>query len=247
MRIAILSDIHGNLTALDAVLAELAQAQIDQYLCLGDVIEHGPQPRATLARVLALHCPIVMGNTDERMLTDYQAATPPSPIRPGYEQDVWSAAQLTETDRDAIRAFTPTILLTPADGVTLLAFHGSPRSNNEFIGASLSDDILGERLGGFRATIMVGGHSHEQMLRRYGDTVVVNPGSVGAPFLLIKDGPQRPAWAEYIVMDVQSRAQIRIDFRRTPFDVAQHLQAYAESDMPHKQLWIKEWLENSNE
>ena len=60
MRIALLSDIHGNLTALNAVLAELAAEQIDQYLCLGDVVEHGPQPRATLARVLALNCPIII-------------------------------------------------------------------------------------------------------------------------------------------------------------------------------------------
>lgn len=242
MRIALLSDIHGNLTALDAVLAELAQEQIDQYLCLGDVLEHGPQPKATLARILALNCPIVMGNTDERMLTDYRLATPPSPMRPGYEQDIWSAAQLTDSDREAIRTFLPTIFLTLAARVTLLGFHGSPRHNNEFIGASLSDETLGERIAGFSATIMAGGHSHEQMLRRYRDTLVINPGSVGAPFTVTKGEPQRPALAEYAILDVQSRERLAIDFRRTPFDIEPHIQAYAQSDMPHKHLWIAEWL-----
>lgn len=242
MRIALLSDIHGNLTALDAALAELATEQIDQYLCLGDVVEHGPQPRATLARIVALNCPVIMGNTDERMLTDYSTATPPSPMRPGYEQDLWSAAQLTAADRTAIRAFAPTVHLTLTDDVTMLAFHGSPRHNNEFIGASLSDEALGERLAGFQATIMVGGHSHEQMLRRYGDTLVLNPGSIGAPFTVAENMSQRPAWAEYAVLDVQNRARITVDFRRTPFDVEQHIEAYQQSDMPHKQRWIKEWL-----
>ncbi|MCB0062771.1 MAG: metallophosphoesterase family protein [Caldilineaceae bacterium] len=247
MRIALLSDIHGNLTALNAVLAELAAEQIDQYLCLGDVVEHGPQPREALARTLALNCPIIMGNTDERMLTIVDTATPPSPMRPGYEQDVWSAAQLTEADRTAIRMFVPTAHVTLAEDVTLLAFHGSPRHNNEFIGASLSDEALGERLAGVQATILAGGHSHEQLLRRYGDIFVVNPGSIGAPFNVSDSGPQRPAWAEYAVLDIQSRTQINIDFRRTPFDVEQHIQAYERSDMPHKHLWIKEWLDLNNE
>jgi len=247
MRIALLSDIHGNVTALDAVLTELAAERIDQYLCLGDVMEHGPQPRETLARMLALNCPIIMGNTDERMLTDYRTATPPSPARLGYEQDVWSAAQLTEADRTAIRAFVPTVHLALTDDVTLLAFHGSPHHNNEFIGASLSDKALGERLGGFQATIMAGGHSHEQMLRRFGDTLVINPGSIGAPFTVADHGPRRPAWAEYAVLDVQSSSRVTIDFRRTPFDVEQHIQAYVQSDMPHKQLWIQEWLDQNNE
>ncbi|MCB0063117.1 MAG: metallophosphoesterase family protein [Caldilineaceae bacterium] len=94
---------------------------------------------------------------------------------------------------------------------------------------------------------MVGGHSHEQMLRRYGDTLVINPGSIGAPFRVAKSGPTRPAWAEYAVVEVQSRARITIDFRRTPFDVEQHIRAYAQSDMPHKHLWIKEWLDQNNE
>ncbi len=247
MRIAILSDIHGNLTALDAVLAELAQESIDQYLCLGDVIEHGPQPKETLARILALGCPIIMGNTDERMLTDYSTSTPPFPMRPGYEQDLWSAAQLTDADRAAIRTFVPTIHLTFVDGVTLLGFHGSPRGNNEFIGASLADKELGERLGGFHATIMVGGHSHEQMLRRYRDTIVLNPGSIGAPFVASADIHYRPGWAEYALLTVENPDRIGIDFRRTPFDVAQHVRAYAQSDMPHKQLWMKEWLDPNHE
>ena len=69
MRIALLSDIHGNLIALESVLAELAKESPNQIVCLGDIVEGGPQPHAVLERLQRLGCPIVMGNTDVRMST----------------------------------------------------------------------------------------------------------------------------------------------------------------------------------
>jgi 3',5'-cyclic AMP phosphodiesterase CpdA len=69
MRVALIADIHGNALALDTVLAELSRDHVDQIVCLGDVVEGGPQPREILDRIRALGCPIVMGNTDERMLS----------------------------------------------------------------------------------------------------------------------------------------------------------------------------------
>jgi len=82
MRIALLSDIHGNIHALNAVLDELSTEKIDQYVCLGDVVEHGPNPRESLARILELNCPVVMGNTDERMISDYTTTPSPGRIQP---------------------------------------------------------------------------------------------------------------------------------------------------------------------
>jgi predicted phosphodiesterase len=74
MRIAIISDIHGNMVALDAALADIESEHVDQIVCLGDVAEFGPHPREVLARLRALGCPVIMGNTDERLI---------DPARPG--------------------------------------------------------------------------------------------------------------------------------------------------------------------
>ncbi|NIW96181.1 MAG: hypothetical protein GWN20_25895, partial [Phycisphaerae bacterium] len=76
MRLAIISDIHGNLIALEAVLAVLAQEEIDQMVCLGDVAATGPQPHETIARLRELNCPVVMGNTDDWLLNPH-----PHPVR----------------------------------------------------------------------------------------------------------------------------------------------------------------------
>ncbi|MBI3286567.1 MAG: metallophosphoesterase family protein [Chloroflexi bacterium] len=68
MRVAIFSDIHGNLVALEAILAEIERERVDQMICLGDVAATGPQPAETLHRLRELNCPVVMGNTDARFL-----------------------------------------------------------------------------------------------------------------------------------------------------------------------------------
>ncbi len=72
MRIGLISDIHGNLLALEVVLQELAQEQVDQIICLGDVGALGPQPRQVIERLRYLHCPVILGNTDAWLLTCVQ-------------------------------------------------------------------------------------------------------------------------------------------------------------------------------
>ena len=68
MNIALISDIHGNLAAFEAVLADIERVQPDQVDCLGDVLAEGPQPREVLARLRALGCPVVLGNADAELL-----------------------------------------------------------------------------------------------------------------------------------------------------------------------------------
>jgi predicted phosphodiesterase len=70
MRVAVIADIHGNLTALEAVLADLAATQVDEIVCLGDVAATGPQPYETVAQLRALACPVVMGNAPSLFTLD---------------------------------------------------------------------------------------------------------------------------------------------------------------------------------
>lgn len=242
MRLALLSDIHGNLHALDTVLDELAREPIDQYVCLGDVVEHGPHPKETLARILELNCPVVMGNTDERMLADYSKGHPSGDVWPGYEQDTWSAAQFSEDEKAAIRTFQPTVSLSLDAGVDFLGFHGTPRSHSEYLDMmSRDDEGLLDMFAGYSATIMAGGHSHQQGMRRVRDIILINPGSIGATYEKTASGYRRPWHAEYAVIEATAIGNLSIDLRRTAYDVEAHLQAYAASGMPHAELWIDEW------
>ena len=125
MRIGLISDIHGNLFALEAVLAELDREKLDDLICLGDVAALGPEPGAVLARLQALGCPVVMGNTDAWLLSPPDLDAQTNSTRPSSAGCI---AQLTDAERAYIRAFPPTIERSLGAGRTLLCFHGSPRS-----------------------------------------------------------------------------------------------------------------------
>src|SRR5258707_13871162 len=102
MRIGLIADIHGNLFALETVLAELEREGVKDLVCLGDVAMLGPQPAAVLARLRALGCPVVMGNTDAWLL-----ASPPNAGADPVDRILipWSLAQLTDIDRAYVAAF----------------------------------------------------------------------------------------------------------------------------------------------
>ncbi|MBV9617148.1 MAG: metallophosphoesterase family protein [Ktedonobacteraceae bacterium] len=112
MRIALLSDIHGNLVALETVLQELAQEPIDQIVCLGDVAALGPQPHEALDRLRRLDCPVVLGNTDAWLVMPAGAKTSASEILRAIT--AWCAEQLTPEDRTYLQTFA-SLLELPLD------------------------------------------------------------------------------------------------------------------------------------
>jgi predicted phosphodiesterase len=242
-RIGIFSDMHGNAIAFEAVLAALQAEGIEQFVCLGDVAATGPQPREVVQQLRDLNCPVVMGNTDDHMLT------PPAPdsddentirIR---EIDQWSAAQLSPDERAFVASFAPTVTLPLADGGNLLGYHGSPRSYNEILLPTTPTEELDALLGEVRATVLAGGHTHQQMLRRHHRALVMNPGSVGLPVDRIPadSGARNPAWAEFAVLTSGGDGSLRVELRRIPFDVQALLSAARQSGMPHAEWYAADW------
>ena len=107
--IALISDIHGNMPGLEAVLADVKAVGAEQVICLGDVASFGPQPREALAAVKALNCPVVMGNADAAMLEPRQRhEVTGEDAQMFFDTERWCAAQITEDDRTFIRTFAPT-------------------------------------------------------------------------------------------------------------------------------------------
>lgn len=240
MRIALMSDIHGNLVALEAALADIAREQVDEIICLGDVAEFGPQPLEVLARLRALSWPVVMGNTDERLLHPGR----PSDLQDTRADDIerWVIRLLGEADRAFIATFQPTVERWLGD-LRLLCCHGSPRSNREGIGTETPEDVLVEITDSLGATVIACGHTHRQFLRRVGPTVVLNIGSVGLPIEDVPAGtPRNPAWAEYAIVSA-AHGRLSIDLRRAPVELAALRRVVLTSEMPHREWWAKDWHE----
>lgn len=240
MRIALLSDIHGNLVALQAVLADLGQEHMDHIICLGDAAASGPQPRDVIAQLEASSCRIVMGNMDAWLLDPKPFEAQDEDSRRISEIELWSAAQLTPADLDYVRTFQPSVEVSFGDGATLLCVHASPLSHTQRIASTTPDDDLDRMLSGYHAQILASGHTHTPMLRRYRDMFIVNPGSVGLPFERLADRVHNPAWAEYAVVS-RANGKLGIELRRVPFDVSALTLAALQSGMPHAEWWMGNW------
>jgi predicted phosphodiesterase len=243
MRVALIADIHGNLPALEAVLAEIRSEAVDRIVCLGDVVSFGPQPREVIARLRALGCPVVLGNADADVLTPPALDGMEAVRRRLGEMDIWTHERLAEDERAYVRGFSPTVAIDLGGGTTLLCYHGSPRSFDERVLPETSVETLDEWFGGHEATIYAGGHTHLQMLRRHHKSLVLNPGSVGLPYEVPPPAPsiRNPAWAEYALVEAAG-ARLRVDLRRTPFDVVALLAAADASGMPHAEWWASDWV-----
>lgn len=242
MQIALISDIHGNLTALEAVLADITHRHIAQIICLGDVIASGPQPREVLARLQSLQCPVVMGNTDEWMLNPV-----PKPIQHEHGEkilaiDQWCAGQLNGIEKAYLGTFRPFLEHPLSPSQTLLCYHGSPRSNTEVIRADTPDSELEPMFADHWCSVMAGGHTHTPMLRRLKDVFLLNPGSVGLPYLVDAQTGQvrNMVWAEYAVLEVVKQ-DLQITFHRVWYDIGRLVTAVRISQMPYADWWLSDW------
>jgi predicted phosphodiesterase len=194
MRVAVLYDIHGNLPALEAVLQEVRQVDVDQIVVGGDVVP-GPMPRETLRRLLDLDLPahFIYGNGELAMLAQMagarsgsvtywgttSGARPPESIVEIYR---WTAAQL-QPELEPVLARWPKTLQLEIDGLGQVLFcHGTPRSETEGFTRLTAEDRLLPLFEPLGVPVVVCGHTHMQFDRRVGGTRVVNAGSVGMPF-----------------------------------------------------------------
>jgi predicted phosphodiesterase len=194
--VAALYDVHGNLPALEAVLADDAFARADAVVVGGDVAA-GPLPGEVLDRLDALALPVrwVRGNADREVVAHYDRGDTDhsiyGPDAPAERADAFTAARITRAHRDLLAGFEDVV---PLDGV--LFCHGSPRRDDEVITALTPEARLAPMLAGVQEALVVCGHTHHQFELRAGAQRVVNAGSVGMPYqgepgaywLLVADG-----------------------------------------------------------
>jgi putative phosphoesterase len=228
MRIAILSDIHGNLPALEAVLSDLAgQADIERVYCLGDLVGYAPFPNEVIERIRGARIPTIIGNYDDGTGFDRDDCgctyKEPEAKALGDQSFAWTKAHVTEENKAFLRSLAREIRLT-FDGVRLLLVHGSPRRVNEYLYEDRPDASFRRLAASAGADAIFFGHTHIPYTKQVAEVLFVNVGSVGKP----KDGDPR---ACYVVVEA-SAGQLDVHFRRLSYPVERVVEAIRQSDLP---------------
>jgi putative phosphoesterase len=241
MRIGLISDIHGNLPALEAVLARLDEEQVDRIICLGDVAV-GPFSSESASRVQQLGFPTIRGNWDDWMAGGEPPCAGGDVCEKLLEMGSFWAAQLDGDNIGFLHGLEKTLEIVLDDGRKAVLFHGSPRSFNEPILAGTPTERVEHMLAELDAPVMLCGHTHVQMVRRLPFTLLVNPGSVGLPF---REWPVAAArvcpWAEFGILDYDAEGLLGVQLRRTSYDFDAFIRYTLESGVPHAEWWTNSW------
>lgn len=231
-RIALISDIHGNAIALRHALRAIEEHGTDEIVCLGDVATLGFAPAEVVEMLQDLKCPCIRGNHDDYVL-DAKLADDHSGSALISAAIDWCRDQLSSEQVEFIAGFRSGLDLPLGPSGTLKLYHGSPSSNTVNLFADTPDADLDRELGPERGVVMAGGHTHIQMLRKHHGTLVVNPGSIGAPFREYPVGkpPVILPHAEFAIVEVRD-TEISVSLHRAQLDRRALANAGASSSNP---------------
>jgi putative phosphoesterase len=230
-RIAVLSDVHGNLAALEAVTKEIRRGKPDAVLVAGDLVLNGPDPNGCVDALRVLESEgalIVSGNTDIAVGDfDYGAAFPQ--YQDGVPETVsvaaeWAHDELGDDQLEWLRRLPAERRLRTADDTLVLVVHASPGSQTRGFDQSLDANIIFERASATDARVICVGHTHVPEVRDLGWKVIVNDGSCGYVF----DGDPTASWT---LIDVHEGA-VAAEIRRTEFDAVAVANAISARGLP---------------
>lgn len=221
-RIAVLADIHGNVPALEAIVADIEQLDLDEVLVGGDLVGRGPQGTAVVQRIRSLGWPSVRGNHEDYLLNFIKKTVPEEWL----EEDIWAASRwmANELDADSTQYIDALPFSFTSDvDLPFLLVHGSPIRNNDGIGPWTSDEKCEQYLDGIAEDALVCGHTHRPHHREVPGGVIVNVGSAGLPF----NGDWRAQYA--ILHRDNAQSPWQVEFRKAEYDREAFLQTYEKS------------------
>jgi putative phosphoesterase len=214
-RIAIFSDLHGNIAAGEAVLAAIDAEAPDAVYCLGDLVGYGAFPNETTELIRARGTSTIVGNYDDGVGLDRDdcgcAYKDMDEATRGQQSLTWTRGVTTDENKAYLRTLLPEIRFE-AEGYRFRLVHGSPRRMNEYLFADRDPRSLERIAHTADCDVLVFGHTHKPWVREIAGVLFVNDGSVGKP----KDGDARAAWA---LLMVTAGEPIGVEIRRVPYDV----------------------------
>ena len=219
MRVAAIYDIHGNLPALEAVLQDIRQAEVDRVVVGGDVVP-GPMPRQAIARLLDLDIPVqfIQGNGDRAVL-EQMAGTETGSIPEQFREVIRHSAQQLDPEHERLLASWPKTFRVEIPGLGAVLFcHATPRNDTEIFTRLTPEDGLLPAFAGVNESVVICGHTHMQFDRMVGKIRVVNAGSVGMPY--------GEAGAFWLLLGPD------VHLRHTPYDLAKAASRIRETNYP---------------
>ena len=221
MRIAVLSDIHGNLLGLDACLVDLeSQGGADGVVIAGDLCLDGPKPKKVLQRLEEIGAACIRGNTD-RYLSDDTSVEKFEPAE--LAQIAWTRREVGERWLSWLKEL-PFALRIGEDDNQLLIVHANPKSDDEHIWPDAEEALLQRLIGEERATAIAFGHLHLPYVRLWRGTLLANVASAGLP----KDGDPRAGYAIF----TERGSGWEVKHRRVPFDTKRVATQLADCGIP---------------
>ena len=193
-RIAVITDIHGNLPALEACFAEIDRIGVGDVYCGGDLVGYGPWPNEVCRLIKERQIPTIYGNYDYAIGRDLEdcgcAYRDPHDRELGERSIAWTLAHTNQSSKDFMREL-PFDLRFELGGRRVRLVHGSPRKVNEYLFEDKPARTFERIAAGAESDVLVFGHTHQPWIHEYGGVLFVNCGSVGKP----KDGDPRGAFA----------------------------------------------------
>ncbi|CRK81270.1 metallophosphoesterase family protein [Neobacillus massiliamazoniensis] len=232
MKIAFISDIHGNAVALDAVLTDIKKKEIDQVFVLGDICYRGPEPKRSIDLVRSLNTKVIKGNADEWVVRGVlEGEVPQKALELMNRERQWTVDQLEPTDIDYLESL-PTQLQVNVDGIEIVSFHATPDSLFDVVLPNAEDEKIESRLmKPADANIYVYAHIHKPYIRYINGKVIMNIGSVGLPF----DGLTK---ASYGLIEIEN-GNYRTSIERVSFDLEKVIHAYQKVNYPNAEMMIE--------
>jgi putative phosphoesterase len=228
MKLAIFSDVHSNLPALEAVLTDIRLQRVDAVYCLGDLVGYATFPNEVIARIRQEQIPTVMGNYDDGVGFDRDecgcAYREASEKARGDQSLAWTKAHTTGDNKAFLRTLHAAIRFE-AGAQRVLLVHGSPRKMNEYLFEDRPLSSFERLAASSNADVIVYGHTHKPYTKLVNSVRFINAGSVGKP----KDGDWR---ACYALVEVASPEPVR--FIRVPYDVQRTADAIRRSELPQE-------------
>ncbi len=230
MRIAVLSDVHGNVKALEAVLANLrARGPFDRVINAGDLVFGGPRPREAIALLMAQGYPTVVGNTDEWVAG--LAGGPGVLAEPVQRVVEWTRRTLSPEHLEFLRRLPMSYRVEPPGGPPLVTVHATPANTTDAVMPDAPEEVVTQAMEQAQTRALVYGHIHRAYVREVAGGLIVNTGSVGFPF----DGDPRPAWAIFSLRDSRWSAEII----RVAYDQEAVAQDLLASDHPDAETFAR--------
>jgi len=226
MRLAFISDIHGNAHALDAVLEDIKSREVDKIYVLGDICYRGPEPQRSLDLVRSLHTDVIRGNADEWVIRGVRKGeVADHALDMMNKEREWICAHLNEDAIGYLQGL-PTELNLEVEGLIIHAYHATPSSLFDIVLPHENEEVLERKMMVQAADVYVYAHIHRPYIRYINGKCIINIGSVGLPF----DGNPK---ASYALLDIQD-GSCQTSIVRVAYDVNQTIQQFAESDYPNR-------------